>query len=110
MEKPTDAQECLLWPRCLSLLFFLSFSFCSRVPTEIFHSDGDDAGDLLWQHWRFPKEFLRIFHSIATGSDSKTGKKFEKPYRYINRGFSPVPVLSRDEQQFRFLTNGYFGS
>lgn len=23
------------------------------------------------------------------GSDSKTGKKFEKPYRYINRGFPP---------------------
>ena len=23
------------------------------------------------------------------GSDSKIGKKFEKPYRYINRGFSP---------------------
>ena len=37
----------------------------------------------------FPKWVPKDSLSIATGSDSKTGKKFEKPYRYINRGFSP---------------------
>lgn len=31
----------------------------------------------------------------VTGSDSKTGKKFEKPYRYINRGFSPGTGMIR---------------
>ena len=31
----------------------------------------------------------------VTGSDSKIGKKFEKPYRYINRGFSPGTGMIR---------------
>ena len=37
----------------------------------------------------FPKWVPKDSLSIATGSGSKTGKKFEKPYRYINRGFPP---------------------
>jgi hypothetical protein len=31
----------------------------------------------------------------VTGSGSKIGKKFEKPYRYINRGFSPGTGMIR---------------
>lgn len=37
----------------------------------------------------FPKWVPKDSLSIATGSGSKIGKKFEKSYRYINRGFSP---------------------
>ena len=42
----------------------------------------------------FPKWVPKDCLSIATGSDSKIGKKFEKPYRYINRGFSPGTGMS----------------
>ena len=52
-------------------------------------SRGDPLIRLAWSGLRYSLGDSLGLPLVLLGSDSKIGKKFEKPYRYINRGFSP---------------------
>ena len=67
---------------------------------------------LAWSGLRYSLGDSLGLPMVLLGSDSKIGKKFEKPYRYINRGFSPGTGMIRrkaktsvpNHRLLRFLT------